>query len=135
MRSIPDRAASTSKQGSERNALIDFDHLALMTLNDTALERDVLALFNQQAVAIVDRMRRANAAELKALAHTLRGSASGVGAFEIARQTEALEMTSLDSAVVRPAIVRLMETVRQTSLVIADRVAPPHSSSRSGSAG
>lgn len=119
--SISNSNSFSSSPSVAPDVLIDFDHLALMTLNDFALERDVLALFNQQAVAIVSRMHRAKVAELQALAHTLKGSALGVGAWRIAHLTEALEQLPANNVAIGQAVAGLVEAVCETGIAIAQR--------------
>jgi len=70
---------------------IDLAHLGRMTLGDAALERDVLALFCQQAAMLLDRMRGETPKTTAAFAHTLSGSARGIGAWRVAEAAEALE--------------------------------------------
>ena len=70
---------------------IDRDHLRDMTLGDRGLECEVLRLFDIQAAKLVGQMREADPAALAALAHALKGSARGIGAFAVASAAEALE--------------------------------------------
>jgi HPt (histidine-containing phosphotransfer) domain-containing protein len=70
---------------------IDRTHLFRMTLGDHDLECEVLRLFDQQAGLLLARMAEADAAGVAALAHTLKGSARGIGAFGVARAAEAVE--------------------------------------------
>lgn len=63
---------------------VDLIHLARQTLGNRELEQEVLDLFVQQALDVKDRILNADAAERIRLAHGLKGSASGVGAFQIA---------------------------------------------------
>jgi HPt (histidine-containing phosphotransfer) domain-containing protein len=63
-----------------------------MTFDDKALERELLELFDRQAALLIARMQGTEAACVKALAHTLKGSALGVGATEVAAAAAALEM-------------------------------------------
>lgn len=70
---------------------IDLVHLARMTLGDRALEREVLALFERQASLLISRMRQATPEGVAALAHTLKGSARGIGAWRVARAAETVE--------------------------------------------
>jgi HPt (histidine-containing phosphotransfer) domain-containing protein len=70
---------------------IDLEHLARMTLGDRALEREVLGLFVRQAGMLRTRMETATAEVIGAAAHTLKGSASGIGAFAIARASADIE--------------------------------------------
>ena len=73
---------------------IDRDHLRRMTLDDPTLEREVLVLFERQAVSLTASMRGLDAADLAACAHKLKGSACGVGAFAVARAAEAVELAT-----------------------------------------
>ena len=63
---------------------VDLAHLARQTLGDRALEQEVLKLFLHQAVTVRDQIADADAKERLRLAHNLKGSARGVGAFAIA---------------------------------------------------
>ena len=62
------------------DAAIDRGHLARMTFGDRSLERELLELFDRQAAMLIVRMRAGGAAAVAPLAHTLKGSASGIGA-------------------------------------------------------
>ena len=70
---------------------IDRAHLARMTFGEAALERELLELFDRQAAILVARMHASDAATVAALAHTLKGSAVGVGASEVATAAAAVE--------------------------------------------
>jgi HPt (histidine-containing phosphotransfer) domain-containing protein len=70
---------------------IDVEHLARMTLGDRALEREVLALFVRQAEMLRTRMETAATDVIGAAAHTLKGSATGIGAWPIARAAAGVE--------------------------------------------
>jgi HPt (histidine-containing phosphotransfer) domain-containing protein len=70
---------------------IDLVHLARTTLGDRSLEREVLQLFDRQSTLLLARMRAAAPGTLVALAHTLKGSARGIGAWRVARAAEAVE--------------------------------------------
>jgi HPt (histidine-containing phosphotransfer) domain-containing protein len=80
---------------------LDSAHLERMTFGDRALARELLGLFERQAALLVDRMRQADPATMAALAHTLKGSASGVGAFEVTAAAAAVEQA--------PSVERLGE--------------------------
>jgi HPt (histidine-containing phosphotransfer) domain-containing protein len=73
---------------------IDRSHLSRMTLGDTSLEREVLTLFDRQAEMLLSRMAGAAPAVVAALAHTIKGSACGVGAVGVARAAEAVELVA-----------------------------------------
>ena len=70
---------------------IDVEHLARMTLGERSLEREVLALFDRQADMLLPRIRGGAPAMAAASAHTLKGSAVGIGAFKVARAVEQVE--------------------------------------------
>lgn len=70
---------------------IDVGHLARMTLGDRSVEFQVLKLFDRQAEVLLGRMREVGAAGVASLAHTLMGSARGIGAWRVADAAEAVE--------------------------------------------
>jgi HPt (histidine-containing phosphotransfer) domain-containing protein len=72
------------------DAPLDLDHLARMTLGDTELEHEVLAMFAAQSIRLIAAMA-ALPADASALAHKLKGSARGVGAFAVAEAAAELE--------------------------------------------
>lgn len=74
--------------------VIDEDHLGRMTLGDRSLEREVLAIFVRQTVLMLDRIAGAEPACAAAAAHTLKGSARGVGAWRVASAAERLEQAA-----------------------------------------
>jgi HPt (histidine-containing phosphotransfer) domain-containing protein len=70
---------------------IDVAHLSRMTLGDRELEREVLTLFERQIGLLMERIETGPAAVAAAAAHTLKGSACGVGAFAMARAAAQVE--------------------------------------------
>jgi hypothetical protein len=84
---VPDRAP------------IDRRHLTQMTFGEQSLEREVLELFDRQAAMLIGRMRSAEGAVVAgavaaAMAHTLKGSARGIGAWRVAEAAEAVEIAA-----------------------------------------
>lgn len=71
---------------------IDLVHLARTTMGDRSLEREVLQLFDRQSTLLIARMRAASPGGIAYLAHTMKGSARGIGAWRVARAAEALEL-------------------------------------------
>src|ERR1700728_2217104 len=69
---------------------LDIAHLKRMTLGDAGLEREVLAMFSAQAVGLIGTLVNLPS-DAGALAHTLKGSARGIGAFRVADAAESLE--------------------------------------------
>ena len=70
--------------------VIDTEHLSRMTLGELSLQREVLGLFDRQADMLLPRIRQ-GAPTAAASAHTLKGSAVGIGAFKVARAVEEVE--------------------------------------------
>jgi len=78
--------------GDDRKATaIDQNHLGRMTLGDRRLEREVLELFLRQTMIMLNRIVNADPPLAAAAAHTLKGSARGIGAWRVARAAEFLE--------------------------------------------
>ncbi len=87
---------------------VDLVHLARQTLGDRELEREVLGLFVNQSTLYLHRLEKAKSVkERKNAAHTILGSARGLGAWQVAREAEKYEenctissdITGLSSAV------------------------------------
>jgi HPt (histidine-containing phosphotransfer) domain-containing protein len=73
---------------------LDETHLDRMTLGDRRLEREVLELFLRQTTIMLDRIVDAPPPLAAAAAHTLKGSARGIGAWRVARAAELLEQAA-----------------------------------------
>ena len=97
---------------------IDLVHLARATLGDRSLEREVLQLFDRQSVLLIARMRAASPDGIAMLAHTLKGSARGIGAWRVARAAEALELAGSSEA--GSALDQLALAADEARAVIAD---------------
>ena len=100
-------------------AVIDRGHLASMTLGDRDLEREVLRLFDRQAELLLARMRGGTPEAATALAHTLRGSASSIGANKVASAAEAVEHAAGGDARVS-ATQALVRTIDEARVEIAE---------------
>jgi HPt (histidine-containing phosphotransfer) domain-containing protein len=74
--------------------VIDERHLERMTLGDRALEREVLEIFLRQTIIMLERIAGAAPPLAAATAHTLMGSARGIGAWRVARAAERLEQAA-----------------------------------------
>ena len=99
---------------------IDRTHLFKMTLGDHSLEGEVLRLFERQAAMLLGRMDPAEPARLKALAHTLNGSARGIGAWRVAQAAQALEVAGDDAAVLAPGLQALRAAIDEALGTIAE---------------
>jgi len=108
--------------GNEAAETIDRGHLRRMTFGDHSLERELLQLFDRQAAILIERMRESDAAAVGSLAHTLKGSAAGVGATGVARAAEAVERAATASERAR-AIEGLAQAVAAARTAIAAMLA------------
>jgi HPt (histidine-containing phosphotransfer) domain-containing protein len=92
----------TVPSGEERKPSsrpVDLVHLSRYTLGERALEREVLELFCTQSVVYLERLRDAQSdKDWKDAAHSLKGSATAIGAWraaEAAQRAEALSGETL----------------------------------------
>ena len=99
---------------------IDLVHLARTTLGDRGLEREVLQLFERQSTLLIARMRSAEPAGIVTLAHTLKGSARGIGAWRVAHAAEALELAGARDGEIGSALDRLNAASDEARRAIAD---------------
>jgi HPt (histidine-containing phosphotransfer) domain-containing protein len=97
--------------GQRTSRPIDLAHLSRQTMGDRALEQEVLALFVQQAILVKEQIAGAVVAERLRLAHSLKGSARGVGAFAIADCAAEIEARPGDRATVA-RLARLIDDLR-----------------------
>jgi HPt (histidine-containing phosphotransfer) domain-containing protein len=70
---------------------IDLAHLSRQTMGRKDLEQEVLGLFIRQVRQSMRGLSSANIDERRRIAHLLKGSARGVGAFGIADAAERME--------------------------------------------
>jgi HPt (histidine-containing phosphotransfer) domain-containing protein len=87
--------------GPRRSRPVDLAHLARQTMGDRSLEQEVLALFVQQALSVRDKIVDADIKDRLMLAHGLKGSARGVGAFAIADCATEIEHRPEDNQTLR----------------------------------
>jgi HPt (histidine-containing phosphotransfer) domain-containing protein len=100
---------------------IDRTHLFKMTLGDHNLQEEVLRLFERQAGMLLDRMAGADAPKVKALAHTLNGSARGIGAWRVAHAAQAVEEIAADpSGALTEPLAALRAATDEAVAAIAD---------------
>jgi len=99
---------------------IDLDHLARMTLGDAELENEVLAMFAEQSIRLISAMS-ALPADASALAHKLKGSARGIGAFAVADAAAQLECALRTGDNPLRAFADLKEAVADARAAIAAR--------------
>jgi hypothetical protein len=102
---------------------IDAAHLARMTMGEAGLEREVLTLFDRQAGLLLARMRGAPGPVIAAFAHTLKGSACGVGAWRVAEAAGAVETQAARPDGPEAAVARLAVAVDEAKAQIANLLA------------
>jgi HPt (histidine-containing phosphotransfer) domain-containing protein len=101
-------------------AVLDRAHLARMTFGDRNLEREILQLFDRQSELLIERMRASDPAAIATLAHTLKGSAVGVGATRVARAAgEAETIAQAEPGESSRVIARLAQMVEEARAEIA----------------
>jgi HPt (histidine-containing phosphotransfer) domain-containing protein len=103
--------------------IIDEEHLRRMTLGDRRLEREVLQIFVRQSAVMLGRIAEGEPAVTAAAAHTLSGSARGIGAWRVARAAERLERASEAGSQreLSDAIAELKAASLETSAAIGAR--------------
>jgi hypothetical protein len=81
------------KLDASRKPAIDLDHLQRQTLGNRELQREVLKLFLRQSSMYMARMKAAETlVERREAAHSLIGSARGIGAFSVAYIASEIEL-------------------------------------------
>lgn len=119
------RPAALTREPADTPA-IDRNHLAHMTFGDRSLEREVLELFDRQAAMLIVRMRAGGDAAVGPLAHTLKGSASGIGAVRVEDAAAAAERVAGSSAdQCSQAVDRLAKAVEEARALIAELLREP----------
>jgi HPt (histidine-containing phosphotransfer) domain-containing protein len=107
--------------GMQDGRTVDLVHLARMTLGDRSLEREVLQLFVRQASLLLGRMQAAEPDGVGTLAHTLKGSARGIGAWRVAEAAEAVELAFADGPdAARASLSLLTAAVAEARALIDD---------------
>lgn len=97
---------------------IDVAHLGRMTLGERSLEVQVLELFDRQSEMLLERMQEVAPPGVATLAHTMVGSARGIGAWRVAAAAEAVERAALDGAPLAPVLAALAAVVDEARLAI-----------------
>jgi HPt (histidine-containing phosphotransfer) domain-containing protein len=123
------RTDLASADGPEPKAIaIDDDHLGRMTLGDRSLEREVLEIFARQTTLTLERIAGAAPERAAAAAHTLKGSARGIGAWRVAQAAERLERaaaSAADERTMQAAIAELEAASFEARVAIGLRLRAP----------
>jgi HPt (histidine-containing phosphotransfer) domain-containing protein len=101
---------------------IDLVHLARQTGGDHELERELLALFAQQCVRHLRAIHATDDAQTKMdAAHTLKGAARAIGAWQVAAAAAAIEqhLAATDSRGAEAAMDTLALAAAEVRVVIS----------------
>ncbi|MEO6012975.1 MAG: Hpt domain-containing protein [Devosia sp.] len=103
---------------------IDIEHLTRQTLGDSSLEMEVLRLFDEMSHVYYQRLESSTTVpDLLRNLHTLKGAASGVGAFALAELARVAETELRDGQAVNPErIDDLNMAVQEVSAFINARL-------------
>jgi HPt (histidine-containing phosphotransfer) domain-containing protein len=115
---------AAARDDDRRPTVIDETHLERMTLGDRRLEREVLELFVRQTTIMLGRIVGADPALAAAAAHTLKGSARGIGAWRVARAAELVENAASEgsAAAMEEAVTELKSASLEASAAIGARL-------------
>lgn len=116
--------SASSAAAGDCASILDESHLERMTLGDRRLEREVLQIFLRQSAIMLGRIAESEPGLAAAAAHTLVGSARGVGAWRVAQAAEHLNgaATSGRAPERREAIARLQAAVAEANTAIGARL-------------
>lgn len=105
-------------------APIDLEHLSKQTLGDEGLEVEVLRMFDEMSHVYYARLEQStNVPDLLRNLHTLKGAASGIGAFGLAELARVAEAELRQGSPVNPErIDDLNVAVEEVSAFIAQRL-------------
>jgi HPt (histidine-containing phosphotransfer) domain-containing protein len=94
---------------------LDREHLSRQTAGDPALEREVLEIFRRQARRQLFRLEAmTDPAARHDIAHTMKGSARGIGATRVADAAAAFEQAVARGTGAGPALAELAEAIAAT---------------------
>ncbi len=110
-----DRAACKQKKRP-----VDLVHLSHHTLGNRNLEREILGLFHRQSALYLERMTAAKSADAwREAAHTIKGSARGIGAWEIVRFAEQAEKMTWSAGQVKTRLIgKLTRSIQDANIFI-----------------
>lgn len=87
-----DAILSNRNNGTTLVYPVDLVHLSRQTLGDRELEKEVLGLFVNQSTLYLKRLQASKSIkERKSVAHTILGSARGLGAWQVAEEAAKFE--------------------------------------------
>lgn len=104
------------------HSAVDFDHLQRFTMGNRSLEQEVLTLFRTQSKIYMKRLRDADSDRgWREAAHTLKGSAAGIGAHRVREAAAACEQLAGEARRAEGAdkLRRLDSALSEADLLIA----------------
>jgi len=122
------QALRSQAEPDRRCSPIDEAHLERMTLGDRSLEHEVLELFLRQSALMLDRIASAEPRIAAAAAHTLKGSARGIGAWRVADAAACVESAAAGEGAapaMSDAIASLKAASLEASAAICARLSGP----------
>jgi len=119
------KKAADELQPIHKHRPIDMVHLSKQTLGDHGLETEVLRLFDQMSRVYFGRLEASTTeADVLRHLHTLKGAASGVGAWGIADLAKAAETQIREGGAVNPEQIDDLDiAVQECSAFIGDILA------------
>ena len=81
---------------------VDLAYLARFTLGNAALEREVLRLFAEQMPLYIETLRAGQVRQASEAAHSIKGSACAIGAWQLARCAERAERVAVEGEAAAP---------------------------------
>ena len=97
---------------------IDLVHLSKYTLGNRSLENELLGLFRNQADVYLARLEAGDDKEWRDAAHSLKGSARGLGAWALGDLAEEAEKTPLAARDRDDVMARIREAVAAVNAFI-----------------
>jgi HPt (histidine-containing phosphotransfer) domain-containing protein len=116
----PVSSVSRPVDAVDKPRAFDTQFLDRVTFGDRKLARELLMLFGAQANSLLEAITMAaDRTAQREVAHRLKGSARGVGAFDVARAAEEIE-TAADRVALDAALAHLTARVAEARLALAD---------------
>ncbi|MFZ3035615.1 MAG: Hpt domain-containing protein [Parvibaculum sp.] len=111
---------TTSSRMPASDRPLDLVHLSKYTFGDRSLEGELLGLFRSQAGIYISRLEAAeNAKDWRDAAHSLKGSARGLGAWSLGDLAEEVEHHDFADEAARHAdVARVREAIAIVSVFI-----------------
>ncbi len=103
-----------------QNCALDRVHLAQQTMGDAGLEKQVLTIFVDHMAETMPRLTPATE-EVCQIAHSIKGSARGIGAWDVAAAAEAVEKASGDRSGEISSLKRAVDTALLEIVALLER--------------